>query len=154
MRSRKPSPPREAFISHSARDRKFVKKLAQALRGQGIRCWYSEAHIRGAQQWHDEIGRALNRCDWFLLVLSPHSVQSKWVKRELLFALQEDRYTDRIAPIVRKACDYSNLSWTLASFQMIDFVRDFPAGLSALLRTSGLQERADRHTGHPRRFSQ
>jgi hypothetical protein len=42
-----------------------------------------KANIRGAQQWHDEIGTALKRCDWFLLVLSPQSVRSMWVKHEL-----------------------------------------------------------------------
>jgi hypothetical protein len=42
-----------------------------------------------AQQWHDEIGAALRRCDWFVLVLSPHTVESIWVKRELLFSPAE-----------------------------------------------------------------
>jgi len=114
-----------------------VAKLVQALRAHGVRAWYSEAHIVGAQQWHDEIGRALARCDWFLLILSPAAVKSKWVKRELLFALQDDRYLERIVPILRKPCDYLALSWTLGSFQWVDFTEDFETGLRALLRVWG-----------------
>lgn len=41
----------------------------------------SKEHIGGAQEWHDEIGAALDRCDWFPVVLSPQSVASRWVKR-------------------------------------------------------------------------
>lgn len=117
-----------------------------------IRAWYSERHIRGAQQWHDEIGVALKRCDWFLLVLSPQSVASKWVKRELLYALQDDRYEQRIIPALFRRCDFDKLSWTLSSFQLVDFTRDFDAGCRELLRMWGLH-----HTGtgtrHPFRAS-
>jgi hypothetical protein len=65
----------------------------------------SKANIQGAQQWHDQIGTALRRCDWFLLVLSPQSVQSRWVKHELIYALQENRYRERIIPVLYKTCD-------------------------------------------------
>jgi len=34
-------------------------------------------HIVAAKQWHDEIGNALSRCDWFIVVLTPDSVRSQ-----------------------------------------------------------------------------
>ena len=86
--------PNEVFLSHSNRDRPFVRKLVDVLRRRGIPVWYSETNIQGAQQWHDEIGAALRRCDWFVLVLSPHAVESKWVKRELLYSLRRAQDTD------------------------------------------------------------
>jgi hypothetical protein len=61
--------PREVFLSHSARDRRFVERLAGVLREHGIPVWYSRTNIVGAKQWHDEIGKALTRCDWFVVVL-------------------------------------------------------------------------------------
>ena len=94
--SRKHSPlPREVFLSRSARDRRFVEGLANVLREHAVPVWYSGTSIVGAKQWHDEIGKALTRCDWFVLVLSPHSVKSQWVKRELLYALSDTRYDAR-----------------------------------------------------------
>ncbi len=80
--------PTEVFLSHSDQDTQFATDLTEMMRSHGIPVWYSRTNILGAQQWHDEIGVALRRCDWFVLVLSPRSVESIWVKREFLFALQ------------------------------------------------------------------
>lgn len=120
--------PAETFLSHSDKNRAFVTKLARTLRSHRIRVFYSRRHLKGAQQWHDEIGAALARCDWFLLVLSPQAVRSEWVKRELLYALQSDRYRNHIAPLLLKPCDIERLSWTLSGFQRIDFTKGFTSG--------------------------
>ncbi len=122
------------FISHSNKDRDFVVRLSRVLNDYNVRYWYSAAHIIGAEQWHDEIGRALRRCDWFLIVLTPNAVRSEWVKHELLFALREDRYKERIIPLLRKACKYERLSWTLSESQRVDFAGNFDLGCRQLLR--------------------
>ncbi len=122
------------FISHSSKDRDFVVRLARVLKNHNVRYWYSAAHIIGAEQWHDEIGRALRRCDWFLIVLTPNSVRSQWVKHELLFALRDDRYKERIIPLLRKRCKYERLSWTLSESQRVDFAGNFDVGCHQLLR--------------------
>lgn len=126
--------PREAFLSHSDGDRAFAGRLAQTLTRHRIRVFYSRRHLRGAQQWHDEIGRALARCDWFLLVLSPRSVRSEWVKRELLYALRSRRYHGHIAPLLLRDCQAMRLSWTLAQFQRVDFTQSFDSGCRELFR--------------------
>lgn len=130
--------PKEAFLSHSSKDHEFTERLACAVRAHGIPIWYSEANIVGAQQWHDEIGMALNRCDWFLLALSPASTESIWVKRELLFALQQKRLESRIVPILLQPCAWETLSWTLPSSQFVDFTGSFEAGCRNLLRVWGI----------------
>ncbi|MGV0107529.1 toll/interleukin-1 receptor domain-containing protein [Nostoc sp. DSM 114167] len=130
--------PSEAFLSHSSQDQEFVSKLAEVLRHHGIPVWYSKTNILGAQQWHDEIGNALKRCDWFLVVLSPSSVGSMWVKRELIFALQQNRFENKIIPIVYQDCDYEQLSWVLSSFQMINFQEAFEDGCRNILRIWGV----------------
>lgn len=135
--------PKEVFLSHSSLDAKFAERLAAMLREHGIPLWYSPTEILGAQQWHDEIGAALARCDWFVIILSPSAVKSEWVRRELLFALNElryrdeQRYRDRIAPLLIRTCNIRKLSWTLSSFQHIDFRRSFSEGARQLLRIWG-----------------
>ena len=136
--------PHEIFISHSASNRVFVQKLTRALKQSGIKYWYSATHIRGAREWHDEIGRALNRCDWFVVVLTPEAVRSKWVKHELLFALQSDRYNGRIVPILRADCKFALLSWTLSSFQFVDFRQDFERAFQQLLKAIGISRKPNR----------
>ena len=106
----------EVFVSHASRDRSIVKRLLKIFKHNKIRYWFSESHIPGATQWHDEIGRALDRCDWFLLVLTPNAVKSVWVKRELLYVLRQNRYKGRIIPALVRDCKHELLSWTLGGF--------------------------------------
>jgi hypothetical protein len=134
--------PHEVFLSHSDRDRPFVTELAAMMRRHGIPVWYSRTNILGAQQWHDEIGAALRRCDWFVLVLSPNAVESIWVKRELLFSLQQNRFEDKIIPLLYEPCDYERLSWTLSLFQIVDFTQTVEQGCRDLLRVWGLGYRS------------
>lgn len=98
-----------------------------------MRTFFSEHSIRAAQQWHDEIGAALARCDWFIVVLSPHALTSRWLKLELVYALQHERYNGRIVPLLQRTCDPERISWTLGAFQHVDFRRDFDAGCDHLL---------------------
>lgn len=130
--------PNEIFLSHSSLDQTFVTSIAETLRRHGIPVWYSRTNIVGAQQWHDEIGAALRRCDWFVLILSPSSVKSVWAKREVLYALNDNRYADKIVPLIYQPCDYEQLSWTLSLLQIVDFTQDFDDGCRALLRIWGL----------------
>ena len=59
--------PQEVFLSHASADRAFADRVADVLRRHGIPVWYSPTNILGAQQWHDEIGAALKRCDWWVV---------------------------------------------------------------------------------------
>ena len=108
------------------------------LRDHGVPVWYSATNIVGAKQWHDETGKALARCDWFIVVLSPHSIRSRWVELELLYALNKSRYNNRIIPISFKPCNYEDLSWTLGAFQFVDFAAGFDEGCRSLLRVWGI----------------
>jgi hypothetical protein len=125
---------REIFLSHASRDHAKARRLRNLLVAHGVSVWFSPHHIRGAQQWQDEIGKALQRCTWFVIVLTPDAVKSMWVKRELNYALIEKRYQDRIIPLLFKPCEFSALSWTLPQFQMIDFTSDYEQGSAELLR--------------------
>ena len=131
--------PKEAFLSHSSSNTAFASRIATVLEDYKVRTFYSKKHIVGAQEWHDEIGAALKRCNWFLLILSPQAIKSKWVKHELIYALQQDRYKGHIVPILYKSCDPNKLSWTLSGFQSIDFRDGFTKGYSSLLNLWNLK---------------
>jgi hypothetical protein len=130
--------PQEVFLSHSSQDGPFASDLAALMRRHGIPVWYSQTNIVGAQQWQAEIGAALQRCDWFAIVLSPQSVNSMWVKRELSFALQEPRCDNKIVPVLYQPCDFLSLSWVLSTFQQVNFTVPFDEGSRNLLRIWGI----------------
>ena len=126
--------PQEIFLSHSSLDSQFASSLAAVIRRHGIPVWYSQTNILGAQQWQVEIGAALQRCDWFAVILSPQSAESMWVKREVSYALQQNRFDNRIVPITYQASNFERLSWTLSTFQMVDFTGSPDDGYRDLLR--------------------
>lgn len=113
-------PPAEVFVSFAHADHERVEPVIAALRRHGVPCWFAPQQIRASQAWHDEIGLALDRCDWFMLFLTPHATASRWVKRELRYALGESRYDDRIVPIMLEPCQPRALSWVLGGIQHID----------------------------------
>lgn len=117
--------------------KRFISNLSSSLvRGGVSLIAIGESHLEAsalvlvdmAQQWHDEIGAALRRCDWFVLGLSPHAIESIWVKRELLFSLQQNRFENKMVPLLYQPCVYERLSWTLSLFQMTDFTQTFEQG--------------------------
>ena len=130
--------PREIFLSHSSLDKNCAADLTSVLRDHGLNVWYSDTNIQNAKQWHDEIGKALRRCDWFVVLLSKHSVASEWVKMELMYALRKERYKEHILPIVIQKCDYEELSWTLDSFQLVDCANGKGIDYQAVLSTWGI----------------
>ena len=136
--------PNEVFLSHSDANWQFASSIVEVLQRHGIPVWYSRINIVGAQQWHDEIGEALQRCDWFIVILSPDSVESMWVKRELSFALSEKRFENNIVPLLYQSCNIKKLSWTLlSSFQLVDFTQSFEEGCRQLLRIWGIGYRSN-----------
>ena len=133
--------PREIFLSHSSVDRQFATDLTAVIRRHGIPVWYSQTNILGSQQWLDEIGAALQRCDWFAVVVSPQSAGSMWVKRELSYALVQKQFENKIVPILHQPAtveQIKQLSWLLSLFQMIDFTGLFDDGCRDLLRIWGI----------------
>ncbi len=78
VRNRRAAVPRaNVFISHSSQDRVFAEKIVDVLKRHGIAAWYAPVRLLGGQAWHDEIGRALRHCNWFLLILSENALRSK-----------------------------------------------------------------------------
>ena len=135
-------PPTELFLSYSSLDTAFAISIIDVLHSHAIPVW-SQRNIVGAMPWHDEIGAALRRCDWFAVILSPHAFESMWVSRELRFVVEERRFDNKILPLLYQSFDFRRTWWTLSSIQMIDFTGDFDTACRALLRTWGLGYKED-----------
>jgi hypothetical protein len=130
--------PKEVFLSHSSKNRADAAMLAETLRNHGVPVWYSSTNIRNAQQWIDEIGNALKRCDWFVVLLTKASVSAKWVKWELSYALTHSQYDNQILPVKAGNCKYEDLSWTLGAIQMVKFRGGHNQAFRDILATWGI----------------
>ncbi|MFN8503745.1 toll/interleukin-1 receptor domain-containing protein [Kouleothrix sp.] len=71
------------FISYSATDEAFAKRLYSAMRDQNLRVWFADEDLKGGRTLHEQIDEAIRVYDKVVLVLSPESLRSKWVMREV-----------------------------------------------------------------------
>src|SRR5258706_4216299 len=71
---------KEIFISYSRRDTEFVTRLASDLNAHIAGVWFDQSTIQMGQKWHDEIMNGIRECKAFILVLSPDSIASRYVR--------------------------------------------------------------------------
>jgi hypothetical protein len=79
------------FISYSAKDEEFAKRIHADLQGNGVRCWFAPHDLPIGGKIMDEIDAAVRLRDKLLLVLSEHSIKSDWVEDEVKTAFEEER---------------------------------------------------------------
>jgi formylglycine-generating enzyme required for sulfatase activity len=124
--------PDTLFISYARKDVEFAQKLNADLQRHGVTTWIDELGIRSGEDWPDRIAMAIEGCKAMLVILSPHSVASRWVRRELAFA---DTKGKRVLPLLYKPCGLPK--WFELSFgnvQRADFSRgSYDTNLTELL---------------------
>lgn len=78
------------FLSHNVRDKLFVRRLAEDLSLAGVTVWLDEAEIKLGDSLLSKVEEGILGSDYLGIVLSPNSVGSEWVQRELQMALSEE----------------------------------------------------------------
>jgi serine/threonine-protein kinase len=107
------------FVSHAGADRERVEReVISVLESHGIRTWYCRDDVRSASLWERSILDALEASDWLLVVMTPTSMRSEWVKDEVHWAI--DHRPDRILPVMMESCDPEGFHIRLRRLQAID----------------------------------
>jgi NAD-dependent SIR2 family protein deacetylase len=55
-----------------------------------MKIWYDEG-IPVSENWKKSIAHSLERCDTFLVFISPHIIDSEYVRKEISFALKKKK---------------------------------------------------------------
>jgi hypothetical protein len=79
-------PRSRVFVSHSSKDKAFVRRLVQELGADhSLRFWIDENEIHAGADVQRVITQSLRPTDtdWLLLVISEHSTESSWVNFEV-----------------------------------------------------------------------
>jgi hypothetical protein len=120
------------FISYSSKDLAAVEQnIVAPLREHDAEIWYSTEEIKTTAEWERQILDGLKNCDWVLVVLTPQAVASKWVKREIHWAVEKRE--GRIIPLMLETCEPDELHIGLFSLQYIDFRDGISKGQKKLL---------------------
>lgn len=121
------------FLSHNHMDKPFARQLAERLKAHGIKVWLDEAEMQVGDSLLTKIESAIRNCTYLGVILSPRSVSSPWVQREINMALTEEIHGKRVKvlPLLQEKCSIPGF---LMDKVYADFTIDFDSGLSALLQ--------------------
>jgi hypothetical protein len=123
---------RVAFISHSSKDKKFVRQLSADLVENGVQVWLDEQRIRVGDSIPEKIAQGIAESDFFLIVISHNSVESAWVQKELSGALVREIERRRVTVMPLKMDD-AKVPASIADKKYADFSGSYASGLSELL---------------------
>jgi formylglycine-generating enzyme required for sulfatase activity len=118
------------FMSYSRKDDAVMQRIVAFLREQGIKVWVdNEKLIPGTPVWEKEIEKAIQSASAVIVVLSPDSKDSEWVRREISLS---DQFRRRVFPIMVRGDEETSISLRLINRQFVD-IRDYEGvGLRAL----------------------
>jgi CheY-like chemotaxis protein len=124
---------KQVFLSHSSKDKAFVRRLAEDLRSAGVPVWYDEWELKVGDSLHDRIQQGIQESGYLAVVVSKHSIRSAWVSKELSagFAKELEAREVVVLPLIVSEVE---LPLLLKDKLYADFRDDYDKGLSTLLK--------------------
>ena len=107
------------FISYSRRDKAVADYIGAELRNRGADVFIDYQKLVGGENFIRRLGREIETRDFFVLLLSPRSVASKWVQAEAAWAL---RCNKPIVPVLLEPASMTDFFF-LTNVEQVDFTR-------------------------------
>jgi formylglycine-generating enzyme required for sulfatase activity len=123
--------PNQIFLSHANQDAAFARELADDLRANGFEIWLAPESIEPGEKWVDAIERGLETSGIFVLVITPHAVNSKWVRDESNYAIALQNRNEMRLFTLHVGEGRMPPMWSVR--QHISFREDYDEGLRQLL---------------------
>jgi len=125
------------FISHASQDDPFVKELREALEDYGLIVWVDSRNLRGGAKLAPEIDDAIEQARQVIVVLSPNTINSPWVRKEIQKALETEQRRQgdgyRVIPLLLPGVEPSALALWFDEEPLGVRVEVKPGGLSEAL---------------------
>lgn len=90
----------DVFLSYSSADREAARRFAERLGEEGLTVWW-DAALRAGETFDEVIENALKAAKSVIVLWSPRSVTSRWVRAEATLA---DR-RNKLVPVIIEQCD-------------------------------------------------
>ncbi|MDY0746539.1 toll/interleukin-1 receptor domain-containing protein [Paucibacter sp. R3-3] len=130
------------FISYSHADREdvlpFVQQLQPLVEREQLDLFFDADRLKAGDVWSDKLSAALQRCELFVLLVTPSCLASEFcIQRELLVALDRQRRgLCRIVPVVLRDCDWKRKLLPDGSQEYLSRFQALPAGDGAAVAFS------------------
>jgi hypothetical protein len=121
----------KAFLCYSHSDREIAERIATDLRANGIEVWFDKWEILPGDSLIGKIfEEGIGGADAFIVLLSQHSVQSRWVKEELDVALI--KRIEGVTRVIPVRVDDVQMPDPLRPLRWIDMSAEFDTALHEL----------------------
>jgi HEAT repeat protein len=118
------------FMSYSRKDEEIMRMIAKFLRAQGIKVWVdNEKLIPGTPIWEEAVEKGIKNASAIVVLLSPDSKKSEWVRREISLADQNQK---RVFPVLVGGDENSSITLRLINRQFVDIRINRDGGLQSL----------------------
>lgn len=108
----------QIFLSYAESDEAFAKALSTQLARRGLSVWTTDQEVLPGDNVWLRIGEALKSSKAMIVLLSPESMRSEHVRREIEYALGDPNYEHRVFPVrVRPTND---IPWILRRLKTFD----------------------------------
>ena len=93
------------FISYSSQDKEFAERLETELKREGFIPSRDANFLRAGDEWWRKIETEIKACAGLVVIMTPESIQSTYVEREILLAEHESKH---VIPL-----SIDNAKWSL-----------------------------------------
>jgi hypothetical protein len=128
----------DVFLSHHAKDKPRVRRLADRLQNAGLRVWYDDWSVAPGDIIALKVDEGLEQSRVLVLCISPEALASNWVALERSTAIHRDPANEgrRFIPLLLAECE---LPASLRRYKYVDFREETDAAFTELLGACGVQ---------------
>lgn len=123
----------DVFLSYSRKDEAIMRQVQDSLRAAGLSVWIDEGLEPGTVGWQEAIAEAIDQAQVMVVLLSPASNQSLWVRKEISFAQSRGK---RICPVLVAGSTERSVPIGLIDVQWVDGREDLRRALDQQLLPS------------------
>ncbi|MEG3991110.1 TIR domain-containing protein [Microcoleus sp. S28C3] len=115
----------QVFISYSERDRETMEKIRNSLRRESLTVWTNTTDIQTGEDFQRAIDRGIEQTDNLVYLVSPDSVESEYVRKEIDCAVSLHK---RIIPVLVRETPPDSIPKALQGVQYIDLTDNVEEG--------------------------
>ena len=130
----------KVFVSYAHTDEAIARRVADILHQAGLEVWEATREIMPGDNWAAKVDQALQESQAMVVLLTPHTMRSNWVRSEIEYALGEIRFRDRLIPVVvgdpdeLKNEDVPWILWNLKTIRLTEHANE-EEGIKEIART-------------------
>ncbi len=99
------------FISYCSSEEELAKRLHSKLKEHGLRVWFAPENLKAGEYVDEQLDKAIHSHEKLLVLLSPESIESKWVRFEIKRAYdkQEENKNGEKVLFPLRSCNFQIL---------------------------------------------